>query len=591
LAQAVIIVVMKQVYRLLSTLYRRPEWIWLPLLAIGFFLLAASYNYTTQDAGFVKWISPDENANYLFAKQYAENGTLMFWEKYNLLGQGIVMPRSFRSDGALLKPVSFLGLPIIYGTIAKGLGAAALPYITPVLAAIGLIFFFLLVARLFDRRVAAVATVILAFFPVYIYFSSHSFFHNVPFVVFFLIGLYLALRFSDYPDFSQTGRSRPYLGWLLSAVSGVFIGLAVATRTSELLWLAPLFIVLWLFNLRRVGLVKLIFFLFFAVVAYSPVFFWNQVLYNSPLASGYPNMDKSVSAIVSTGRAAVASVVKAPVTIAQNRVEAGDYLEKLNSAIFVFGFRPDHSFKMSYYYFWKMFPWLIIMTVLGFACWLANWRRRRFGQLIYILCLLIIAPILIFYYGSWIFYDNPDPNSFTIGNSYTRYWLPLYLGMIPLAAYAIVCAAKLGYKPAIRSALRWSTVAIIAAWSIFFVYYGSDEGLAYSASRQLASRQEWKSVLDLTPANSVIVTRYQDKLFFPQRMVIVGLLTDINMNNIYAKLAARIPVYYYNFKLSDADLVYLNTRKLKDSDLIIVKIANINETFTLYRLYSRSKTR
>ena len=580
---------MKRVYRFLHHLYSRPAWIWLPLLAVGFFLLASAYNFYTQDPGFVKWTSPDENANYLFAKQYAVNGKLLFWEKYDVLGEGIVMPRSFRSDGALLKPVSFLGMSIIYGTIARQLGVAVLPFITPMLAAIGLIFFYLLVQRIFDRRVAGVATAILAFFPVYLYFSSHSFFHNVPFVVFFIVGLYFALRFGDYPDFSHPGTPRPYAGWLYAALSGGFIGLAVATRTSEVLWLLPLFAVLWLLNLRRVGVVKLFFFLFFALAAYSPVLFWNQVLYNSPLSSGYPNMDKSINTIVSTGKAAVSDAVAAPVTISQNRVDVNDYVERLNSAIFVFGFRPDHSFKMSYYYFWKMFPWLLVLAGLGLLCWLADWRRRRFGQLVYILGLLIIGPILVFYYGSWVFYDNPDPNSFTIGNSYTRYWLPIYLGLIPLAAYAIVYVAKVGYKPMIQAALRWSAVAVIAVWSLFFVFYGSDEGLAYGATRQLASRLEFQQVLQLTPSNSVIVTRYQDKLFFPERMVVVGLLNDVNMNNIYAKLASHIPVYYYNFRLSDDDLLYLNTRKLKDSDLLIKKIANINETFTLYRLYNRSK--
>lgn len=51
------------------------------------------------------------------------------------------MPRSFRTDGDLVKPVSFLGLIFIYGNLAKLFGTAAIPYFTPAFAALGLVFF------------------------------------------------------------------------------------------------------------------------------------------------------------------------------------------------------------------------------------------------------------------------------------------------------------------------------------------------------------------------------------------------------------------------------------------------------------------
>jgi 4-amino-4-deoxy-L-arabinose transferase-like glycosyltransferase len=588
--------IMKHVYRSLDFLRRRPEWLWLPILVLVFFLMTSAYNYFTQSANFVKWTSPDESANYYLAKLYSEQTTLMSLEKYNVLAQGIIMPRSLRTDGAWLKPVSFLGMPLIYGTIAKVLGVGVLPYITPALAALGLLFFYLLINRVFGRQVAMLATVLLAVFPVYIYFSSHSFFHNIPFVVFLVASLYLVIKMTDYPDFSRNEAHEAYRGWLLAALAGIFCGLAVATRTSELLWLLPLFGILWMFNWHRAGLIKVLFFLFFAVMAYSPVLYWNTILYGAPFTSGYPGMDKSINAIISTGKAAVNTVAATPVapvatptaTIAQNRVEPEDYLAKLNSAIFVFGFKPIHSFTMFYYYLWVMFPWLIVLAVVAVALWFVNWRRRQYGQLIYLLGLLVIGPILVFYYGSWIFYDNPDPNSFTIGNSYTRYWLPIYLGLIPLAAYAIHRLAIIGWRPLLRQAFSWSAVVLISGFSLLFVAFGSDEGLVYGAYRQIASQVEWARVLELTEPKSIIVTRYHDKLFFPDRRVIVGLLTDVNMNRIYGQLARKVPVYYYNFNLNAKDLAYLNDRRLAEPDLIIQEVAKVTDKFSLYRLKSRT---
>src|SRR5680860_640395 len=90
-------------------------WYWLILvgLAIIFFIGTASYNFLIQSDNFIKWGSPDETANYVIAKLYAQTGEMTVFEKYNLLVNDIIQPRSFRSDAGVLKPVSFLGLILI----------------------------------------------------------------------------------------------------------------------------------------------------------------------------------------------------------------------------------------------------------------------------------------------------------------------------------------------------------------------------------------------------------------------------------------------------------------------------------------------
>jgi hypothetical protein len=41
------------------------------VLAVIFFLATASFNFFTQSDDFLKWTSPDETANYFFAKRFS----------------------------------------------------------------------------------------------------------------------------------------------------------------------------------------------------------------------------------------------------------------------------------------------------------------------------------------------------------------------------------------------------------------------------------------------------------------------------------------------------------------------------------------
>jgi len=79
-------------------------------------------------------------------------------------------------------------------------------------------------------------------------------FHNVLFVVLLIISLYFAVL-------SVKKKKTILFPYLFSALGGAFLGLAIITRTSELLWLAPLWLILWLANFRKVGVGKLIIFI------------------------------------------------------------------------------------------------------------------------------------------------------------------------------------------------------------------------------------------------------------------------------------------------------------------------------------------
>ena len=261
-----------------------------------------------------------------------------------------------------------------------------------------------------------------------------------------------------------------------------------------------------------------------------------------------------------------------------------------------------------------MFYWIFWPAVLGFVLFLQKWRKWKRKHLAYLSSYLIISLILLFYYGSWGFHDNPDPSRFTIGNSYTRYWLPIYMGALPFVSLLIARLSKFIFSwvhPAVKtkdfyninnkedkkkilkykfnkkfliSGFMAAVVILISFISIRFVLFGSEEGLIFTAQRQREAKKELEKIIELTENNSVIITRYHDKLLFPERKVIVGLFNNKEMVEKYSILVKYIPVYYYNFTFPQADLNYLNNKRLAESGLRIEKVEQVTDSFTLYKL-------
>jgi len=544
------------------------------ILAVVFFFGTSAYNFLAQSPDFIKWSSPDETANYLSAKQYASTGELSMIIEDNAIADGIVAPRSMRADSVVVKPVSFLGMIILYGFLAKIFGLGVLPYLTPFFSALGLIFFYLLIKRLFNRQVALLSTCLLTFFPVYIYYSARSFFHNELFVVFLMVGFYLAILASQ----TSAVLRQKILYWFYAFLSGLLIGLAVTVRTSELVWLGPMLLLIWLFNLKRWQVMRPLLFAYAFVLAFAPIFFYNFILYGSPLASGYPDMDKSVTAIVSGGGGLVANAFQAKFD------QTKQFLKQIYHSFFYFGFKPSQSWQMFKHFTLEMFPWLWYLSGAGLVIFCFKFWCRPKADLIYLSSFILSAVILVLYYGSWQYTDSINPDSFTLGNAYTRYWLPLYLFALPLASLAILRLTKIFKFKSIIISSRLALVLVICGLGVVYTLYGTNDSLVPSYYSLQASRQEFKQVLAVTEPDSLIITRYHDKLFFPERKVIVALFNDDAMNERYARLAKRWPIYYYNFNLKPEELAAINQEKLKSRGLIMKLKQSVTSQFSLYQL-------
>ncbi len=567
------------------------------LLALAFFMATASFNYLSQEPDYVKWSSPDETANYFFTKNFALTGELAVFDRANLRGDNMVIPRSVRCDSGFMKPVSFLGITLIYGTIAAATDIAVIPYLTPIFAALGILLFYLIIRRLFSERVGLWSAFLLASFPVYIYYTVRSMFHNILFVVLLLAGLYLfLLALGEKREKIKTAfltwklSCRTWLECLAALASGLFMGLAVITRTSEALWLLPSLFIIWIFYARRYGLMKTV----LSIVGFSLplllVAYLNQILYGSFWYGGYNEMNRSLEDIARTG----GEIFRFSWGL-DNLVYYRDYLLKIFKNIFYFGFNPEQSRSMFINYVIKMFPALFYAGLSGILLLIVqNCRRFQKKYLVYVLVWLSLSAFLVVYYGSWKFNDNPDLAHYTIGNSYTRYWLPFYLGLIPLAALTLVRISRTlllmsakttgRIRRMIATGLQAAVILVLAAISIIFVLYGSEEGLAYLYYNNQAEEFNTRQVWALTDPEGIVITRYYDKFFWPERRVIMGTLPDDGILKAAVKLVHYYPVYYYNFYLKPADVNYLNQNKFSPYGLMMKEVKKVNAKFGLYKL-------
>lgn len=576
------------------------------LLAIVFFILTASFNYLTQDENYIKWTSPDETANYFFSKEFAEGGQLSYFDSAAVIGDNMVMPRSLRSDAGWVKPVSFLGITLTYGSIGAVLGSRVIPYLTPFFAAWGIVFFYLLISKIFNnKRIGLLSSFLLASFPVYIYYTVRSMFHNVLFIVFLIIGVYfftLALgekktvkvwREIKTKFFSFKFERRRTIQVFFAFLSGAFIGLTIITRTSETLWLVPVLGLVWIFYARRFGLIKLLVFLIGLTIALMPVVYWNNVLYQNSFRGGYNEMNRSLDEISSASTQVLNSTWQGK--FEQYRA----YYYTIKDNIFYFGFKKEQSIDMFNHYIIDMFPALVYLGLFGlFLLVIRNIRHFEKKYLVYVLSWVILGLILIFYYGSWKFNDNPNPDSYTIGNSYTRYWLPIYLLLLPLVSYAIVKVSQAFFSVSRRitmaikkigsAGLQALAILALSYIGIMFVLFGSEEGLAYLYYNNLAERNNAETVFSLTESNSIIITQYYDKFFFPERRIIMGRLPNDEILAAAQKLVKYYPVYYYNFFLNDKDVKYLNERKFTPFNLEMELIKKVNAKFGLYKLNAKT---
>lgn len=477
--------------------------------------------------------SPDETANYFFTRQLAESGDFFSSEPLNFFLSGAVRPRSISWNGYTLAPQGFVGLPLLYGWFARIFGTAVVKFFTPALAILGALAFYNLIKKIFNRRVAAVSFILLLSFPVYWYYASRYFYSNVPFVSFLIIAAWAAVSGALH----KNGALR-HLVIFCAAFSA-----ALALRPNEAVWILPVLALnLWIFR-HGISGKKIFYSVLMMGFAALPVLSATLFFYGNIFGSGYTldgAVDIGPSAAVASGAAW--------------------------GEILAYGFHPAAIIKNVYGIFIKYFWQYSTPALIGFLIFLFG--KKRAGERSYVISAVLSVAWLIAVYGSGVFLDNPN-GGLTFGDSHFRYWLPVFIFMLPLIGIA---ADKIIFRlrPVMKFIAFLASFAFVAIMSVYLVFFSRDDGLLAVKENLEKNYAAKEAVLKITGPDDVVITGRQDKIFFPERRVL------------------------YTQKIADPQL-FFSLKKLKNKNFYIYAIGPTAEEFytmnNITRIYGFRLTR
>ncbi len=542
----------------------RRDFLWIFAAAVVFFVSSLLL------ANISVYNSPDETANVFFAQTFADHGRLYAFEPLNVVLDDALFPRStVAMDGRIL-PGSFLGLPVLYGLLMRVVGAAALPMLTPLVAAFAAFAWYGVVRVVFDRGVARVSALVLLVHPAWWYYAARGLMHNVLFASLLIVAAWIAVS----KPFTRLRQKRLLLPDGLDAcMAGLFVGLALFVRTSEAAWIGLAVLLMLFWQMRTVRLAPVALFVCSAVLALTPMAFLNRSLYGAAFTTGYTVRDESEMAVM----------------LSDANTPEGT-VEDIASRLAPFGIHPRDAWQRISAYGIGLFWWLSALAALGVPLAFptradrGERRRLRFG---YLSSFFLVTAWLGLVYGSWSIHDNPDTSAVTIGNSYVRYWLPVFVMSTPFAALSIRFLCE---RPLTRVAKRLSSAAVMVlllGLGVRGAFFASEDALVPMRDRLLAYQATKERMLAITEPDAVVIVDRADKLFFPDRRVLYPLRAENDATyDLMPLIVHRAPLYYFGITLPAQDVEYLNARKLKERGLSIAYL----ETFGKESLYRISQS-
>jgi len=551
-----------------------------------------------------KFTSPDETANFYFIKQFA--GNLSFKTAEPLNGTApIVAPRSIMVQKDALLPGSFFGMPLLYGAIGWFLGKWIILFLTPLFSAIAVFVFYKLINIIFDRRTALISAGLMAIHPAFWYYTARGMFHNALFLDLLIIGFYFLTKTLTQKVTSYRLQVASYF------LAGLFIGGAVAVRTSEVIWIAVLLLAVVIIFRKlidwRIGIwIALI----GMIISMIPILYQNNKLYGNALTFSYTvGPEKAEVASTQAGSGKASELVSGSVNIIEKIFN--NIAGLFEKAIFPFGIHWDNiSANVWNYGIWLVWPFALL-TLFGLIAlgkkasvsllvWLKVFVHRYFTktkphndtsrenhnpQSVYFFLYLFLSIYLILYYGSWKISDNVlGQDAVSLEQSYARYWLPLYVFGLPFAAYFLNVIFKIWenkFRAVQRNGLIWLAVFLLFSFSISSAMAERNAGLAKIRENTV----EYKGVADkakrLIESNAIIAAGKADKVFFPEFKVIASEIDTSKKAKQLKKILQKAPVY-----ISILDFAGQSEKlnKLENYGFKIGKEIEVGEDIRLYEI-------
>ncbi len=492
------------------------------------------------------WIfnTPDETANYYFIQQATLTSQFQAYEPLNELSGdlNLVHPRSTTVVDNYLMPGSLLGFLLIMRLFARIFSLGVVPVVIPILSVITVIYYYKLIRLVFTQRVAFYSALSLYVLPAFWYYSSRSLFNNLMFIDLLIIGLYYLI---SYYTVSKSYKL---------VVSAILLGLALTVRTTDLIWVVAMVFLIIIFNYHQFKPSQFIALVLFGALAFVPVLAYQQHLYGNPLTTGYTPQ------------------------LAEQTAHSLNYYLALAQKLFLpFGLNLKNIGLNVYHYGLKMFWWYLIPAIMGACILLVKWFRGKLPakQRAYCILSLVVCSLILLSYGSWWFYNNLMAKAL-IGSSQVRYFLPIYILSLPFMVSALISAVKQFKFQTVKYVVSIMLIAGVVYLSVNSVLFQGEESLTAIAGTISEYHGINKQVRQLTEHDAVIVSSYNDKVFFPKRKVIVYWRQLEYLANI-SQLSDYVSIYLYSINPEDVEYVSAN------SDLYLDVIKQINQTETLYQ--------
>jgi len=200
------------------------------------------------------------------------------------------------------------------------------------------------------------------------------------------------------------------------------------------------------------------------------------------------------------------------------------------------------------------------------------WKQIKNKQKVLIIISVIISGLLVLSYGSWYFSDSVGGDRVAIGSSYFRYFLPIYMLLIPWISFGLL---KIGRKS------RFIMIAILIMLSLFSVkttFWGKDDGLIRVRNGLQQNQRILERIDEITPENSIFITGSLDKALYPEKKVIYALQKDSDFEAIKKLIKNNQSIYKLVLshdidkwiddsgeRLADFDLKYKKHKKIVDN--------------------------
>jgi hypothetical protein len=505
------------------------------------------------------FVSPDENAAYVFANQLQVGGELRIPEPLNERLGGILHPRSVVGYGDGNVPASFVGFIFILGLVGTVFGQAAMFLVTPVLAVLSLWLWRDVVKRVFkDESLADAAAFLLMIHPAFWYYSGRVMMHNVAFLALLIAGTWWAVA-QPFSSLVRT-RYRAQVHLIDFGLAGLLFGAALTVRTNELIWLLPLLLTVLVIYRAVIGWRACLAFVTGLALALGVLGVMNVVTYGNAFVNGYTA--EYPYAVLVIGDNEAASVIQEP----------------QRNFLLPFGFHEYNIFKNVSAYGWQLYPWMSILALVGALLVVTeNTEQRQLWRRLLLLT-LALATWLGLVYGSWMIVDNPDPSIISLGNSHVRYWLPLFALSSIFGAKTILYL--LGDRTLLRRALVGTLLILCVLKSAQLVFFGHD-GFVPNIAALDTFEFKREAILSSVESDAIVITDRADKYIYPARRVVVPLRSESTYAAIPVMLKI-VPVYYFGISLPESDLNYLNEDKLQALGVRIEWVSTLHEE-SLYR--------